>query len=384
MLKKIKDVILYKDYRFYSAFPAITKLSNNELLLAFRKARDVRHLLDESYGDNDEIQLLKTQMDHIDSRSQIVTIHLDMSLNQTTGVQSIFADPEAADQDCSLLTLKNGNVLLSSFSWYPVPARLAPMLKKQGVNIVGNSVSSGCHYIMWGSFTSLSKDNGHTWSQHNYLPKLPLADDIIPNKRDSSGGAAHGQAIELNGEVLLSVYSKISTYSTCTCHLYVSRDNGETWAYRSTIAVDTKQKIHFEEPALLHCNNNKIIAFMRTSNAGDHLYTSVSEDQGKSWSEPLCRKEIIGHPTHPIKLADGRIFICYGYRHKPFGIRGRLMDKDAKGFISEEFIIRDDGFCTDIGYPCAVQLENSDIFVVYYFTNEDGIRHIAGSRLSLG
>ena len=322
-------------------------------------------------------------MDHIDSRSQIVTIHLDQSLNQITDLKSILADPEAADQDCSLLTLKNGSTLLSSFSWYPVPARLAPMLKEQGINIVGNLVSSGCHYIMWGSFTSLSHDNGHTWSKHNYLPKLPLANDIIPGRRDSSGGATHGQAIEINNEILLSVYHTISSYDTCACHVYVSKDNGKSWAYRSMIAVDTKQKIHFEEPALLHCNKEKIIAFMRTTNAGDHLYTSISEDQGKSWSKPSCRKEIIGHPTHPLKLADGRIFICYGYRHKPFGIRARLMDENAENFISDEFIVRDDGICTDIGYPCAVQLDNLNILVVYYFTSEDGILHIEGSLLSL-
>ncbi|MFK5985255.1 MAG: exo-alpha-sialidase, partial [Pseudomonadota bacterium] len=75
MLKKLTDHIFYKQQKFYSSFPSITSLENGELLLVFRRARDVRNLLDETKAtDSDEIKLLKLQVDHIDSRSQLVSI----------------------------------------------------------------------------------------------------------------------------------------------------------------------------------------------------------------------------------------------------------------------------------------------------------------------
>jgi BNR repeat-like domain len=383
MLKKLNNFTFYNDFRFYSSFPSIVKLDNNQLLLVFRRARDVRHLIDKESEDNEEILLLKNQVDHVDSRSQLVSIRFDQALSQIGDIMPLPADPEAADQDASLLVLQNGNILLSSFSWYPIPSRIAPLLVKKGVSIYGNIEGTGCLYILWGGFTRLSENNGLSWSNHKYLPHLPTANEIIPGKRHSCGGTPRGQAIEVNGEILLPVYRYLDTFKTSTSHLYVSRDNGKSWIYRSTIAADHRQTIYFQEPSLIQCRNGNIMAFMRTANAGDHLYTTVSDNNGKSWNKPIPREEVIGHPIHPLKLNDGRIFISYGYRHKPFGIRGRLMDENGEKFIGDEITIRDDASCGDIGYPWAVQLDNNDILVVYYFTGDDGIRFIAGTTIKL-
>ena len=43
-LKKVKDLIVYKDDQFYSTFPSIVKRPNGELLVAFRRAPDRRRL----------------------------------------------------------------------------------------------------------------------------------------------------------------------------------------------------------------------------------------------------------------------------------------------------------------------------------------------------
>ena len=52
-------------------------------------------------------------------------------------------------------------------------------------------------------------------------------------------------------------------------------------------------------------------------------------------------------------------------------------------FISEEIIIRDDGLGWDIGYPWAVELENGNVLIVYYFYSEDSVRHIAASEVEV-
>lgn len=379
MSKNIKSFVLYKDSHFFSSFPSIALLDDNRLLLLFRRARDSRWLLDDN---DDESNKLKQQVDHVDSRSQLTKIYFDLDLNPITEPAPLPINPEAADQDASVLVLSNKSILLSSFSWYPIHSRIARALKKQEFYPYGHIDITGCFYISWGVYTRISKDLGNTWTSHNYLPILPNALEVLPGKRTSHGGSIRGQAIEIGNEILLPVYSRLKSDNVDTSHVYYSKDMGKSWTYRSMIARDPKQKLNLNEPALLHLEGDRIMAFMRNTSGNDHLVTAISNDRGHTWEDWVERK-VIGHPTHPLRLSDGRIFICYGYRHEPFGIRGHLMDSSAENFIGDEIIIRDDGLCGDVGYPWSVEMPDGRILVVYYFTTEDGIRHIAGSLLTL-
>jgi len=83
------------------------------------------------------------------------------------------------------------------------------------------------------------------------------------------------------------------------------------------------------------------------------------------------------------RLEDGRVFLVYGYRHPPYGIRARILDAECTDFATApEFVLRDDGGNGDLGYPWAVALPGRRILAVYYFNQGDGLRHIAGSFLA--
>lgn len=85
-----------------------------------------------------------------------------------------------------------------------------------------------------------------------------------------------------------------------------------------------------------------------------------------------------------LRLPDDRVLIVYGYRHEPYGIRGRILNAECTNYeTAEEFIIRADGGSTDIGYPWAVLLDEKQVLVTYYFNLEKGTRHIAGSILEI-
>ncbi len=379
MINTLKHFILYKETHYFASFPSIVLLKDHRLLLLFRRARDSRWLLDDS---DSEAQKIKYQVDHVDSRSQLTQLYLDLSLQPISVPKPLSINPEAADQDASLLMLSNGDLLLSSFSWYPIHSRLSKPLQKKGVGLYGHPDITGCYYIFWGGFTRISHDAGAHWSVHNYLPALPDAPDIIPQKRPSHGGPIRGQAIEIGCTIFLPVYQQLIGDQVSSCHLYTSIDQGTSWQYQSIIARDKQQKLPFNEPSLLSLGGHTIMAFLRNTQGDDHLMTVLSHDQGQTWGS-VQESAITGHPTHPLRLSDGRIFLCYGYRHQPFGIRAQLMDASAEQLIGDEIIIRDDGFCADIGYPWAVEMPNGQILVVYYFTNEEGIRHIAGSLLNL-
>lgn len=379
MLKKLEHVILYKNEHYFSSFPSIILLDDSRLLLLFRRARDSRWLLE---ADDEESIHIKQQVDHVDSRSQITKIIFNLELQAISEPEILPVSAEAADQDASLLVLSNKKILLSSFSWYPIHSESGLALKKKGASLFGHLNITGCFYILWGVFTRISNDMGNTWSAHNYLPVLPGTNDIIKGKRSNHGGSIRGQAVELGNEILLPVYSHLKKDKVSSSHLYVSSDQGQSWSYRSIIAQDTQQELDLNEPSLLHLGDDRIMAFLRNSSGNDHLVTTISNDRGHTWEDWVERK-VTGHPTHPLRLSDGRIFICYGFRHEPFGIRAHLMDSSAEDFIGDEIIIRNDGLCGDVGYPWSVEMPDGRILVVYYFTKEDGIRHIAGSLLTL-
>lgn len=378
MLRKLEDLILYKDIRFYASFPAIITLPNSEILLLFRRARDTRRLVRDQMPD--VYERTNYFVDHTDVRSQLTQLRFDSNLQPLGDAWTLPIDPEACDQDASLLLLNNGNILLFSFAWYPFPAIHGKIFK----NYVGDPDRTGCLFLFWGGFMRRSEDNGKSWSPHQYLPSYPGATDILPGSDRAPGNPIRGQAIEIDGKILLPVYGggpfsgkKTSSY------LYMSDDNGQNWAYQGPIAYDEDGKIQLNETSLYVCPSGKIVAFMRTSEGDDLLAVAESTDNGSSWSK-WEEKNIKGLPYHPLRLPDNRVFLCYGYRYPPYGIRARILDEECTNFDqTEEFVIRNDALYGDIGYPWSTLLPNGKILVVYYFLTSDGIRHIAGSVLEI-
>jgi sialidase-1 len=91
-----------------------------------------------------------------------------------------------------------------------------------------------------------------------------------------------------------------------------------------------------------------------------------------------------GHPLNAFRLTDNRVLLTYGYRHKPYGIRARILNAECTDFkTASEIIIRDDGGSRDLGYTWPVQLDNNRVLVTYYFNLENGTRHIAGTILEI-
>ena len=78
------------------------------------------------------------------------------------------------------------------------------------------------------------------------------------------------------------------------------------------------------------------------------------------------------------------MLLVYGYRHRPFGIRARVLDPECTNPASApEIVLRDDGGSGDLGYPWATMVSGKRALVVYYFNTANGPRHIAGTILAL-
>lgn len=380
MLRKTRDLVIFRDPRFYASFPAVAALPDGQAIVLFRRGRDPRGLFSTGGAADD---LLFQSVDHVDPRSQLVLVRLSRELEPLGEPEILPPDPEAADQDANLVLLRDGTLLLGSFAWYPLPAQYAATLEKREARFIGSAEKTGCLFLFWGGFIRTSVDGGRTWTPHNYLPPIPGEPEVIPEARPFLGGGVRGRPVETpEGEVLLATYSSArGTPRRSASHLFCSRDKGKTWHYRNPISHDADGKTGFAEPALYLTSGGRLIAFHRSFGCEDRLLTAISEDRGRTWL-PWRRHRITGHPFDPLPLRDGRLLLVYGYRHPPYGIRARLVDGECE-HIDEgtELILRDDGPSPDIGYPWATELADGRILVVYYFCDGEGVRHIAGSLL---
>ncbi len=354
-------------------------LEGGGVMVTCRRALDPRFLL----GD-DAPAWARKACSHLEPRSHNAMVLLDASLKPAGPPRTVPMNPRAADQDGSLLRLSSGRILLSGFSWYPFPAAFAPAVRVGARFLRDNADRPGLCYVFWGAFTRHTDDEGLTWTDHNYLPPIPGSPDIVPHKRPACGGATRGRPVEADGEVLLGVYDAGPADDRAyAASVFVSEDDGETWAYRATAAHDPGEKVAMGEPALHRCPSGRIVCFIRSTNLEDHLVTAESTDNGRTWS-PWRRRDVVGHPYTPVPLPDGRVLVLYGYRHPPFGIRARLAGGDCEDLDgAPEFVLRDDGLGADLGYPWGTVLGDGKVLAVYYIYGPDGVRHIAGSVLEV-
>lgn len=364
MVTHSDEIIIYKHKHFHAAFPSVVKLNSGNLLLSFRRARDYRFLLgmDTDYNPH-------TIMDHLDPRSHICLMELDSNLNTVNELKILPIDPEAADQDPALLNIGNDNILLTAFSWYPLPTYIRNKLASN--SYAGHPDSTGCTYRFWGSHTSFSENAGRNWQWHHKY--LKDSSDL------AASGAIRGESVKVNGKILLPTYDEGGLSTT----LWESSNNGKNWIKKSTIASDMSQQLKFIEPSLCLTPKNKLIAFMRTSGADSRLATATSHNFGKTW-DPYILHQTRGEPFHAIKIDQSQMLLAYGYRKKPYGIRYRLVDAECQDIDdSIEIVLRNDAPCIDIGYPWSVRVNSDQVIIFYYMTDNEGYRYIAANRIYL-
>lgn len=365
---------LYRDAHFYAAFPSLAVLPDGEIMLAFRRAPDHRWM----YGPPQKEDF--HAVDHVHFRSHVAAMRLD-------GEGAVLTDPailpvhaEAGDQDANLYVTNSGRIIQYGFLWYPVPAasvrRLTELERKFHIQ-----PEDGEGFLYWGSYSRYSDDGGHSWSDRFMMPTDDLGYAPLFG-RDPAGAVLRGRMVALaDGMLAVAGYSGgLKGYDHAAVRLFTSRDNGESWQVSRTL-VGMKDAA-LQEPALAKWPDDSLTVFCRTGGLDDRLVTARSSDGGATF-EPPQAVDMMGHPHDPLVLPDGRLFLVYGYRHHPMGVRARLVAKGQRIEDAEEVVIRDDSPSRDTGYPSAVQLPDGRILIAYYISDEQGIRGIDGTLVCL-
>lgn len=144
-----------------------------------------------------------------------------------------------------------------------------------------------------------------------------------------------------DGSLLASAYARfvgddtpcpyLPTMMKCRSILLVSRDEGLTWDYMSTVAYDPEigQEGHNETSIVRLTQgprSGRLLCWMRTGSAGDPIYETFSDDDGMTWSEP-CQTEALGVDPCLLELSDGTLACSWGTRLH-----------DVSGFINNECV----------------------------------------------
>ena len=156
-----------------------------------------------------------------------------------------------------------------------------------------------------------------------------------------------------------------------------SDDDGASWQELGEVPiVDGTRLERYHEPHVVELATGKLIGVIRAQEFGDRtdladagvlefsIVQTESEDGGKTWTtaRPLG---FHGSPPHIMRHSSGVLVMSYGYRQEPYGERIALSRDDGATW-EHDFVLRDDGPDSDLGYPASVELADGGVLTVYY------------------
>ena len=361
-LRKVRDIVIYENARFHCAFPSVVKRANGEVIVVFRRAPDRR-----IFGEK--------KTNHVDPNSYLVKVTSKDGIQWGDEPSLLYAHPFGGSQDPCMLQLRDGTILCTSYGW--------AFVRPEGMAHLKSPFSEAAPGVVFlGGYVVRSDDGGKSWAEPTYPPH------IQPEINNSATGEplpAYNRGALCEGGTGRIFWVVAATDSNApgktSNHLLISNDKGLTWKYSSVVAID--EKVTFNEASIYETPKGDLVAFMRTANFGDQACIARSNDGGKTF-KPWQKMGFQGHPLQALRLPDNRVLLTYGYRHRPYGIRARVLNPECTDFATaHEIVVRDDGGTTDIGYPWAVMLDDKKVLVTYYFSVAGGPQHIAGTILQL-
>ena len=376
-MRILETKTIFRDDNVYASWPNLVQLKDGTILCVFRSA------------PNRESQPQYGCCVHLDPEAKDVYIcSYDGGKTFTTEPQTILDEEGVSNQDPCVTLLSDGRLLTTSYRWLCIPAgKGAETWGEKHFKYFGSTFFDECDSFSGGATCSYSDDGGKTWT---LAPTISVPGAL-------SGIASRGNVLELpNGELLLPYYGTFGYDQRSTSALLRSVDRGEHWEPYSVIAYDTNRKKNFYEPNIIMTKSGRLVALMRTEvHPSDpnppeecygnyiHVHMAVSEDWGKSFGPVTEIKNFWGsNPIHALQLQSGNVLVTYGYRREPYSVRARLCNGELTNLGEvEEFIIRDDSPNNDLAYTNAIQLDNGDILVAYYFSQPNGVRTIELTRL---
>lgn len=150
-------------------------------------------------------------------------------------------------------------------------------------------------------------------------------------------------------------------------------ESGETELTGKITSSD--KKVVLNEPHMVELPDGRLICHIRGENAelfnggNEELFTvfqSVSDDRGRTWSEPVMLLDKTGGaPTHLLLLKSGLLLSTYGRRKQPYGIMA-MVSADGGETWETDIPVCENLATDDLGYPSTVELDDGTLVTVFY------------------
>ena len=156
-----------------------------------------------------------------------------------------------------------------------------------------------------------------------------------------------------------------------------STDGGATWNELGEVPLlPGTREGNYHEPHLAELPDGKLVGMIRIEECEGtpalkesevvhfSMVQTTSVDGGKTWTtgEPL---NFHGCPPHLMVHSNGTLICAYGRRQEPYGERV-MISRDGGDSWDYDYVLRDDGPDTDLGYPSTVELRDGSLLTMYY------------------
>jgi len=232
-------------------------------------------------------------------------------------------------------------------SWLPTLDAVTPEILAQGL----------------GSWIMLSDDRGATWGAPIRVPVSAPHGPIL----------LHSGDLFYIGKSYMNGWGEMEVGAIMTAR---SRDGGRTWERQGAVPVyPGTDYANYHEPHVVELPSGRLIGMIRVEDHADHklepagvvnfsIMQTASDDGGMTWT-PARPLGFHGSPPHLIRHSSGVLVMTYGYRLAPFGQRVAFSHDDGVTW-DHDWIVRDDGPDSDLGYPSSVELDDGSLLTVCY------------------
>jgi hypothetical protein len=204
-----------------------------------------------------------------------------------------------------------------------------------------------------GSYVRLSEDYGVTWGEPVRLPvTAPHGPTLCKDGSLIYLGTEHGRPAGSVGKAQIQ--------------LHRSRDNGKTWE-KESVVPEPSWLVGNEimcEPHVMELPDGRLLGGVRIERRVPYtIATTVSEDGGKTWSEPVCT-DVSGAPPHFLLHSSGALVCTFGRREEPYGNHAMVSYDLGKTWEAEYILAESES--RDLGYGSTLELPDGSLMSVYY------------------
>lgn len=264
-------------------------------------------------------------------------------------------DTPLDDRDAGICTFGDKGVIFTTFN---NSAEMQREYNKDNVYVQSyiDTITPEDEEKYLGALFRISNDCGITFGKIHHSPVT----------------SPHGPVQLKNGTVMWAGTRFDDIFGGVEVHL-LDTESGKTELIGKITSSD--KNVVLNEPHMVELPNGRLICHIRGENAelfngGDEelftVFQSVSDDGGRTWSEPVMLLDKTGGaPPHLLLLKSGLLISAYGRRKPPYGIMA-MISADGGENWETDIPICDNLATDDLGYPSTVELDDGTLVTVFY------------------